>query len=553
MKENSLYDKKSLREISGKEADWNEVAKDAVAFSNAAGGHIDYGIENKMSEPDSQQLIPEELPTILVNKIAGKTVGVTTSTEVIVFDNGGEVLRLHIYRSETMIAATTSGKIFVRIGDQSMPVMPEDIARLASDKGCYHWEEQITRWNWQDADAALLDSLLSQLRDSDRVTKFTKQKEDKELLDYFCMTDPESDKMTQLGVLFMGKQTQRARILNPPVIQCIKYDENGDKVNKWLWDDYSKNPQQMVDEIWKLIPEWKESTEISDGMYRRAIPAYPERVIRELVNNSLIHKPYTVRGDIFINIYPQYIEVVNPGLLPLGITKDNILHKTQKRNELMANLFYALHLMEREGSGYDMMYLEQLVNGKAVPDVYEGDDYVKVTVNRRILNPETIKIMQKANHIQDLKVKPTICLGIIAQHESVTASTLIKELCLRNANELRPWLNPLIEKELVISTSVHSKAKEYRVTPILLQESDYKGRTSLKRIEDYRIRELIIEDLKIYKESPLKDIHKRIGTEIPYKKVLAQIKMLVVDGKVKLKGENRWVVYCLNKASFPEN
>ena len=28
MEENSLYDKKSLREITGKSADWNEVAKD---------------------------------------------------------------------------------------------------------------------------------------------------------------------------------------------------------------------------------------------------------------------------------------------------------------------------------------------------------------------------------------------------------------------------------------------------------------------------------------------------------------------------------------------
>ena len=41
MEENSLYDKKSLREITGKSADWNEVAKDCVAFSNAQGGVID--------------------------------------------------------------------------------------------------------------------------------------------------------------------------------------------------------------------------------------------------------------------------------------------------------------------------------------------------------------------------------------------------------------------------------------------------------------------------------------------------------------------------------
>lgn len=37
MKENSIYDKKSLRTVVGKNADFNELAKDCVAFSNGCG------------------------------------------------------------------------------------------------------------------------------------------------------------------------------------------------------------------------------------------------------------------------------------------------------------------------------------------------------------------------------------------------------------------------------------------------------------------------------------------------------------------------------------
>ena len=73
MKENSLYDKKSLKEITGKSADWNEVAKDCVAFSNAQGGIIDYGIEDDAEEPMPNQRVPEELVVTLQNKINGKT------------------------------------------------------------------------------------------------------------------------------------------------------------------------------------------------------------------------------------------------------------------------------------------------------------------------------------------------------------------------------------------------------------------------------------------------------------------------------------------------
>ena len=46
MKENTLYDKKSLKTVVGKTADFTELAKDCVAFSNAQGGVIDIGIED---------------------------------------------------------------------------------------------------------------------------------------------------------------------------------------------------------------------------------------------------------------------------------------------------------------------------------------------------------------------------------------------------------------------------------------------------------------------------------------------------------------------------
>ena len=232
------------------------------------------------------------------------------------------------------------------------------------------------------------------LYQSDRVSDFVKQKETKELLDYYFLTEEESDKMTYLGVLFIGTQSQRGRLPHSPVV---------------------------IEEVWENIPDWKETNEISDGLFRKEVPAYDKEVIRELVCNSLVHRPYTVSGDIFINIYPKKIEVVNPGLLPLGVTPENILHKTVKGNEHFANLCYALRLMEREGSGYDKMYEILLSNGKQVPSVTEGNDSVTATVERRIISKESIKVIQQALQVEELKQKQIICLGLIAQNETITA------------------------------------------------------------------------------------------------------------------------------------
>jgi len=45
----------------------------------------------------------------------------------------------------------------------------------------------------------------------------------------------------------------------------------------------------------------------------------------------------------------------------------------------------------------------------------------------------------------------------------------------------------------------------------------------------------------------LKDIHQRIGNEIQYKKILAQMKSLTSENIVKEVGANRWVRYSLVK------
>jgi hypothetical protein len=38
--EGQLIDQKSLRAVTGKTADWNEIAKDCIAFANATGGRL---------------------------------------------------------------------------------------------------------------------------------------------------------------------------------------------------------------------------------------------------------------------------------------------------------------------------------------------------------------------------------------------------------------------------------------------------------------------------------------------------------------------------------
>lgn len=544
MTENSLYDKKSLLTLTIKKVDWKEIVKDVVSFSNAEGGIIEFGIEDGCVIPDPSQRIPEDLNTTLVNNVNGKTNGVIISAEKKVYENGGETILLHIRRSNVM-TTTSDGRVFMRNGDKSEPIIGEDLHRLAEDKGCYNWELNLSNYDVSSCDPARFEFLLNSIRKSDRLSIFLKDKTDTELLRYFGLLGEDNDQMTYLGVTFLGTQTQRQRISNAPTLQCIKFDEYGEKINKWTWDDFTSAPDEIIDEVWKTIPDWKESQEVSDGLFRKNVMAYDRDVIRELICNAEVHRSYAITGDIFINIHPDYIEIVNPGRLPFGVTPENILHKSKKRNPNFANLMRALKYMEVEGSGYDKMYEILLQQGKLVPGVFEGDDFVSVKVYRRIQNAKVLELMDYADKHYQLRQKQTICLGLIAMHESITARELEKLLELDNSDALRPWLQPLIKQGLVISRNVRSRGIEYSVNSILLQKAGYRGPTSLKRIEDYRLKELIIEDLKLYKEAKLSEIRERIGSELSEKRIKTHILKLEEEGIVARKGINRWTIYYL--------
>lgn len=50
-------DRKSLRTVTGKAADWEALAKDCVCFANGAGGRLLIGIEDGEALPPAGQIL----------------------------------------------------------------------------------------------------------------------------------------------------------------------------------------------------------------------------------------------------------------------------------------------------------------------------------------------------------------------------------------------------------------------------------------------------------------------------------------------------------------
>ncbi len=543
MQENTKYDKKSLKLVSGKSANFAELAKDCVAFANSYGGNIAIGIEDDVDLPDANQTIPQELPEKVVKRINELTINVGVRAEIKIADNGGEYINLYVFPSQSSIASTTKGQFLIRDHDSSRILLPDELSRLISDRPAYCWETKVSlNIHWSQADTEKVLEFIDDIKKSDRVSTFVKEKTDIETLAYYQMID-DNELLTNLGVLWLGKAEQRARLLYSPIVQYIRYNAEDEKVAKHVWDDYRYNPKELMTQIWNYVPDWKESHEVSEGLWRKEVSAYDEKVVRELLCNSIVHRPYTTRGDIFIKIYPDRMVITNPGQLPIGVTVNNILQKTEKRNIHLAKVFYDLHLMEAEGSGYDLIYETLLTAGKDKPIVVEGDDYVEVSVYRNIITKDAVRVCDYISDHFKLSRKAYIALGVILKEKTILASELTKELQLPAGERLRSYVDPLIAHRIILNKGI-GKGMKYTINPEFVAYSKYQFTTTLKTIEPYRLKALIIEDLKFHPESLLSEIATRLP-DVDFPELEKMVRNMAKEGEISFIGGRKFRKYLL--------
>ena len=547
MKESQTYDKKSLRAVTGSsKANFDEIAKDCVAFANRDGGHLAIGIEDDQYLPPSSQRIPEELKEAVVKRLNERTINVAIVANVVEAENGGQYIDLEVLRSAVSIASTTKGGYYIRDNDESKPIAPDDLLRAITDKPSFSWEAKVSlKYKLGQCDYVKLVNLIEKLQKSDRVSSFVKSKSQEEILEYYSLVS-EDGYLTNLGVLWLGTQPQRARLLYSPTVQFIRYDSGGNKVFKQMWDDYTLNPDELLENIWTSIPDWRESNEVSDGLWRKEIPAYDEKVVREVLCNSIAHRPYTTRGDVFINIFPDRMEVVNPGRLPLGVTPENILRTTVKRNKELSRLFFALHIMEGEGSGYDLMYETQLSLGKSIPVVKEGDDYVVVTIERKIVSKEASRLYDYMEYAYPEIIhnqKAMIAFGLILQEEIISAESLSKKLQLLETDRIRSYVDVLCSKNVVLSRG-RGKGTKYYVNPEIISNSKANIITTLKTIEPYRLKELIRQDLNFHPRSLVTEMSVRLP-DISFIELQKYVRKMATDGEIVYEGGRKYRRYSL--------
>ena len=163
-----------------------------------------------------------------------------------------------------------------------------------------------------------------------------------------------------------------------------------------------------------------------------------------------------------ICVYPDRLEISNPGGLPLGVTKDNILHQRHRRNPYLITIMSDLKLMEGEGSGYDLIYELNSMEAKRPPVIESSFNETKVILYAEIQNPEILPLLDYIVNNYKLSQKAYIAFGAIATECKMQATKLSSYLQLSDDERLRSYVDLLL-RDGIISKKGTKKGTTYYV------------------------------------------------------------------------------------------
>ena len=94
-----------------------------------------------------------------------------------------------------------------------------------------------------------------------------------------------------------------------------------------------------------------------DGLKRIDVPEIDKGAFREAIINAFCHRDYREFDSVNIAVFKDRVEIRSPGLLYGGLTIKTIRTKmvSERRNELIAEMFHRVHFIEKWGRGIKLI------------------------------------------------------------------------------------------------------------------------------------------------------------------------------------------------------
>lgn len=347
-------------------------------------------------------------------------------------------------RPHALLSSGGRKEVFVRVGSTNRKADENLIAELSRSvlpKG--YDEEPMPDLSSEDIDFRVASELFESIR------KLSK----KDLLNLNLMTSYQGNTVPTVGgiLLFGG---ERLKYFPDAWIQVGRFA--GRSRSRIV--DQRRLSSDLVNAIAEAMEFVKKHSlfgaEIED-LHRYDRWSIPIVAVREALVNAVVHADYSQQGSpIRVSVFHDRVEIENPGLLPFGLTIEDLRNGVSKlRNRVIGRVFHILGLIEQWGSGIGRMTEACLKAGLQVPILEEIGVHFRVTF-----------MLERVSGLF-VEEKDRAILDALAGRKGMKTSEIAKTIKL-SSRATRTRLVKLIELGLVveIGTSPKDPRRKYYLT-----------------------------------------------------------------------------------------
>lgn len=343
-----------------------DFKKEIIAFANTDGGEIYVGVarDGSITGVENAEAEMEKISNMIRDGIKPDLTAYTSIERI--EEAGKALIRVSISRGlKRPYHLTDKGLkpagVFVRHGVSSVPAADEAIRQML-----------------KESDGTAFDKARSINQELTFVyaEKIFQERQ---------VTFDEARKRT-LGLLDAdGYYTNAALLLSDQcghIIRCAVYEGTGKSKFKTRKEFFGSILKQL-DDMFSFLSLNNNLRSTFDGLRRIDYADYPEEALREALLNAVVHRDYDYSGSIIINIYDDRMEFISLGGLVKGLTLEDIKGGVSlPRNNVIANVFYRLELIESYGTGIQRM-LESYAGSGFEPEFAPAPASFVVTLPNR--------------------------------------------------------------------------------------------------------------------------------------------------------------------------
>lgn len=160
-----------------------------------------------------------------------------------------------------------------------------------------------------------------------------------------------------------------------------------------------------------------------DGLRRLDVPEIDKEAFREAIINAFCHRDYHEYDSVNIAVFRDRVEIRNPGLLYGNLTIEQIKREmvSERRNEMIAELFHRIHLIEKWGRGIHL-----ILSREPDADFKEvGNHFISVFKRKeakQVLQQTRVKTREKTREkiIRLIQARPRITMREIAERTGLS-------------------------------------------------------------------------------------------------------------------------------------